>query len=104
MCGIAGLFNTHDIPADRELLEKMASRMNHRGPDGEGYFTEGIFGLVHKRLSIIDLQGGVQPMYNEDRTIAFVHNGEIYNHHELRRELEEGIIDENWLKEAGVTL
>ena len=89
MCGIAGLFNTHDIPADRELLEKMASRMNHRGPDGEGYFTEGIFGLVHKRLSIIDLQGGVQPMYNEDRTIAFVHNGEIYNHHELRRELEE---------------
>ena len=88
MCGIAGLFNTHEIPADRELLEQMASRMNHRGPDGEGYFTEGIFGLAHKRLSIIDLQGGVQPMFNEDRSIAFVHNGEIYNHHELRRELE----------------
>ncbi|MBQ9772431.1 MAG: asparagine synthase (glutamine-hydrolyzing) [Lentisphaeria bacterium] len=88
MCGIAGLFNKHDIPADRELLEKMSSRLNRRGPDGEGYYTEGIFGLVHKRLSIIDLQGGVQPMFNEDRSIIFVHNGEIYNHHELRRELE----------------
>ena len=88
MCGIAGLFNEHDIPANHELLEKMASRLNRRGPDGEGYYTEGCFGLVHKRLSIIDLQGGVQPMFNEDRSIAFVHNGEIYNHHELRRELE----------------
>lgn len=88
MCGIAGLFNTNEVPADPELLQKMASRMNLRGPDGEGYFTDGIFGLVHKRLSIIDLQGGVQPMFTEDRSIVYVHNGEIYNHHELRRELE----------------
>ncbi|MBR2438670.1 MAG: asparagine synthase (glutamine-hydrolyzing) [Lentisphaeria bacterium] len=88
MCGIAGLFNKHEIPADRELLERMNSRMFRRGPDGEGYFTDGIFGLAHKRLSIIDLNGGAQPMFNEDKSIVFVHNGEIYNHHELRRELE----------------
>ena len=88
MCGIAGLFNKHEIPADPELLRRMADKMQSRGPDGEGYFVENIFGLAHKRLSIIDLEGGAQPLYNEDKSIVFVHNGEIYNHHTLRRELE----------------
>lgn len=88
MCGIAGFFNENEVPADPELLQRMASKLSLRGPDGEGYFTDGIFGLAHKRLSIIDLQGGAQPIFTEDRSIVFVHNGEIYNHQELRRELE----------------
>lgn len=88
MCGIAGLFNSKGVPADLELLRKMAEKLKNRGPDGEGFFTDGIFGLAHRRLSIIDLSGGAQPLFNEDRTIIYVHNGEIYNHHELRAELE----------------
>lgn len=87
MCGIAG-FYLKTIPADSSLLEAMAGRLAHRGPDGQGFHTAGAIGLAHTRLAIIDLGGGAQPLYNEDRSLALVANGEIYNYLELRRELE----------------
>lgn len=88
MCGICGIYNLKQEPIDRELLDKMTSIMAHRGPDGSGsYISEGI-GLGHRRLSIIDLEGGAQPIPNEDGSIQIVFNGEIYNFIELREELE----------------
>jgi len=83
MCGIAG-FNFED-PA---LLRNMCHVMKHRGPDDEGYFDDSDMSLGNARLSIIDLEGGHQPIYNEDRSILVVHNGEIYNYQELRDELQ----------------
>lgn len=84
MCGIAGFFGT----GRREDLLKMTARLSHRGPDAEGIFEKpGIF-LGHRRLSIIDLEGGAQPMVSADGRVAIVFNGEIYNHAELRRELQ----------------
>lgn len=89
MCGIAGILNLDGAPfADRTRLERMGESMVHRGPDGHGYFMSGPVGLVHRRLSIIDLEGGAQPMFNEDSSIVVVFNGEIYNHRELRPVLE----------------
>jgi asparagine synthase (glutamine-hydrolysing) len=90
MCGIAGLFLYSETVegSRREILERMIRPLHHRGPDDEGFHLSGPLGLAHARLSIIDLNGGHQPIFNEDRTIAVVCNGEIYNHRELRRELE----------------
>ena len=85
MCGIAGFLGAGDS-AD---LQRMTRRLTHRGPDAEGYFEkagEGVF-LGHRRLSIIDLAGGAQPMVSADGCLAIVFNGEIYNHAELRSEL-----------------
>ncbi len=89
MCGIAGIIN-HDPyeRADRPLLESMTRTLSHRGPDAEGYFLNNHVGLGHRRLKIIDLEGGVQPLFNEDGTVAVVYNGEIYNFEELKRDLE----------------
>lgn len=87
MCGIAGIINPRE-GVDRSVLEKASSWMTHRGPDDEGLFIEGQAGLLHRRLSIIDLAGGAQPMFNEDKKIVVVFNGEIYNFMELRCELE----------------
>ncbi len=89
MCGIAGYVNA-DLarPVDRRLLERMTQTLIHRGPDEEGYYAEGPVALGIRRLRIIDLQGGKQPMCNEDRTVWVVFNGEIYNFRELRRALE----------------
>lgn len=89
MCGIAGIlsFDGHDRPTD-ELLLSMAARIAHRGPDGSGLYRHGQIGLAHRRLSIIDLAGGAQPIHNEDRTLWLVFNGEIFNYLELRTELE----------------
>lgn len=87
MCGIAGTINLLE-KADRTLLEKASHRMSHRGPDDEGFFFEGPVGLAHRRLSIIDLDAGNQPMFNEDQKLVVVFNGEIYNHIQLRKELE----------------
>ena len=87
MCGIAGLI----LPGSavtREMLEPMAARLAHRGPDGSGYFAQGPYGLAHTRLSIIDLEGGQQPILAGDRNMAIVANGEIYNYVELREELK----------------
>jgi asparagine synthase (glutamine-hydrolysing) len=85
MCGIAG-FSLKGPPPEG-LLEAMTSTLAHRGPDGEGYFREGGVGLGHRRLSIIDVEGGAQPLFNEDRTVAVIYNGEIYNFAELRQGL-----------------
>ena len=69
-------------------LGRMAQRMSHRGPDGQGLWSDGHIGLVHRRLSIIDLETGSQPMSNEDGSLWVVFNGEIYNFMELRKDLE----------------
>lgn len=74
---------------DRALVEGMTQALAHRGPDGSGYYVSGGIGLGHRRLSIIDIEGGAQPITNEDDTLQVVFNGEIYNFIELRRELEE---------------
>ncbi len=87
MCGIVGLYLPQDRP-DPALLHRMNQTLIHRGPDGEGYFADGPVGLAMRRLAIIDLVSGDQPIFNEDRTVAVVYNGEIYNYRDLRAELE----------------
>ena len=89
MCGIAGIVHVDpERPVDRALLRRMTAVMAHRGPDADGFHSGRGVGLGHRRLSIIDLAGGDQPIYNEDRTVAVILNGEIYNFRELRVELE----------------
>jgi len=87
MCGIAGLF-LRNSPCDPAVLERMRDILTHRGPDDSGSFICGSLGLGHRRLSIIDLSGGHQPMTTEDGRLTIVYNGEIYNYRELRQELE----------------
>jgi asparagine synthase (glutamine-hydrolysing) len=87
MCGIIGIFDRVGEPVDRRLLERMTLAIQHRGPDGQGYFVKKGVGLGHRRLSIIDVEGGSQPISNEDGTLQIVFNGEIYNYIELREEL-----------------
>ncbi|MBI5584177.1 MAG: asparagine synthase (glutamine-hydrolyzing) [Deltaproteobacteria bacterium] len=88
MCGICGKLNfDSQEPVDPRLLARMGARLQHRGPDGGGEYLRGPVGLGHRRLSIIDLATGDQPMSNEDGTIWVVYNGEIYNFPELRAEL-----------------
>jgi len=87
MCGICGAFSFSGAPVDRALIEAMTCAIRHRGPDGSGSYLSGPVGLGHRRLSIIDLAGGAQPISNEDETIQIVFNGEIYNFIELRAEL-----------------
>jgi asparagine synthase (glutamine-hydrolysing) len=88
MCGIAGFVNGDAQPADRRIVEQMTARLAHRGPDGDGFFCDRNAALGHRRLSIIDLAGGAQPMSNEDGSIWVTYNGELYNEVELRKELE----------------
>lgn len=85
MCGIAGFISP--ARADAAALAPMLARIAHRGPDGQGTFVEGPAALGHCRLAIIDLQGGAQPLYNEDKNFVVVFNGEIYNYRELTAEL-----------------
>ncbi len=85
MCGIAGIIRFDGQPADTQTLLAMAARLGHRGPDGEGHLAQGPVGLAHKRLAIIDLVSGEQPMESGGSVIVF--NGEIYNYIELREEL-----------------
>ncbi|MCL6556219.1 MAG: amidotransferase 1, exosortase A system-associated [Burkholderiales bacterium] len=88
MCGIAGIFDLQGSrPIDRALLERMNERQHHRGPDETGLHLEPGLGLAHKRLAIIDLAGGQQPLFNEDGSVVVVFNGEIYNFNELARAL-----------------
>jgi asparagine synthase (glutamine-hydrolysing) len=87
MCGIAGKYSLDGVPADRGLLGRMAGAMVHRGPDDEGFYINGPFGMTMRRLSIIDLGAGHQPICNEDGSVWVVFNGEIYNYVELREEL-----------------
>src|SRR4051812_35318385 len=89
MCGIAGvLYAERDRPADPAVLKAMGDAIAHRGPDAEGFWAEPGLGLVHRRLSIIDLGGGDQPIGNEDGSVQVVFNGEIYNYQTLRSGLE----------------
>jgi asparagine synthase (glutamine-hydrolysing) len=89
MCGIAGIINSENgAVVDRETIHRMCEQIVHRGPDDEGIYIQGRVGLGMRRLSIIDLSGGHQPIHNEDKTVWIVFNGEIYNFPELRRELE----------------
>lgn len=88
MCGINGVYVADGTAsADRMLVEAMTQSVVHRGPDGAGIYCDNLVVLGHRRLSIIDLDGGDQPIYNEDKTIAIVFNGEIYNYKELRQDL-----------------
>lgn len=88
MCGIAGIVRSDGAPAGVELLRAMTTVLAHRGPDGDGFFCEGPVGLGHRRLAIIDLATGDQPMASDDGSSVIIFNGEIYNFRELRRELE----------------
>lgn len=85
MCGICGIVRKGD---NKDIIKKMNDRIMHRGPDGEGYYIDGDIAFGHRRLSIIDLSTGDQPIYNEDNSVVTVYNGEIYNYVELRSELE----------------
>jgi len=89
MCGICGQFNFADsAPVQRRTIEKMANSIAHRGPDDDGYYIAGPLGLGFRRLSIIDLAGGHQPMSDPEESVWVIFNGEIYNFPELKRELE----------------
>lgn len=89
MCGIAGIMQREaGAPVTEESLRAMAGAIRHRGPDSEGVWTGAGIGLAHRRLSIIDLAGGHQPIGNEDGSVQIVFNGEIYNYRELQKELE----------------
>jgi asparagine synthase (glutamine-hydrolysing) len=88
MCGICGKLELSGVrPIDHSLLKRMTDSLHHRGPDDDGFYISGPVGLGHRRLSIIDLSTGKQPITNEDSTIWIVFNGEIYNYLELRQEL-----------------
>src|SRR5258708_38778511 len=86
MCGIYGQDNSRG--ADPALMERMAKCLDHRGPDGYGTYHSGSLAVGAGRLAIIDLNAGVQPIFNEDRRIAVIFNGEIYNYKTVRKELE----------------
>src|SRR5262249_56206788 len=90
MCGIAGFADAAPAgrPAEFNLVHRMCEVIRHRGPDDEGIHVEPGVGLGMRRLSIIDLAGGRQPIHNETSTVWVVFNGEIYNYRELRGELE----------------
>ena len=88
MCGIAGFLNRDGEAADRDVLAAMTATLARRGPDGDGLYLDGPAALGHRRLSIIDLGGGAQPMANEDGSVWVTYNGELYNEPELRAGLE----------------
>lgn len=88
MCGICGIADSAGRRVDSSVLRRMNAAIAHRGPDGEGFFEHGGAGLAMRRLAIIDVSGGDQPIFNEDKSIAIVFNGECYNYQELRELLD----------------
>src|SRR5437868_13684891 len=88
MCGIAGFLTVKPSSARRETLVRMTDSIRHRGPDDAGFYQDEHASLGHRRLSIIDVAAGHQPMANEDETLWISYNGEIFNHADLRPELE----------------
>ncbi len=88
MCGVCGLLSLDGSPVDAGVVEEMNQTLFHRGPDSGGAFVDGRVGIAARRLAIIDLAGGDQPISNEDGSVNVVQNGEIYNYRELRQELE----------------
>ncbi len=89
MCGFCGFEDKLNKEEKQRVIEKMADRIIHRGPDSSGYFTDDSVAIGFRRLAIIDLAGGDQPIYNEDKTICVFFNGEIYNYQDIRKELIE---------------
>ena len=88
MCGIVGFVDKKNTKEKKEIIKKMADRIKHRGPDDEGFYVDKNIALGHRRLSIIDLtRNGSQPIYNEDKSMAIVFNGEIYNYESIKEEL-----------------
>jgi asparagine synthase (glutamine-hydrolysing) len=87
MCGIAGILRLDGAPVDPGILGRMTAALAHRGPDGCGLYSDGPVGFGHRRLSILDIENGSQPMSNADGSLTIVFNGEIFNHMELRAEL-----------------
>ncbi len=88
MCGLTGYCNfTQGVEPDRELLARMAESLVHRGPDSSGFFVDSHVGFGFRRLQIIDLAGGEQPLYNEDHSVVLICNGEVFNYKELRADL-----------------
>ena len=83
MCGITGIIRK-SARVESVEVEKMTNALSHRGPDGSGFYISGNKGIGHRRLSIIDLEGGKQPLCNEDQMVWITFNGEIYNFQELR--------------------
>jgi asparagine synthase (glutamine-hydrolysing) len=88
MCGIVGIVRNDEKPVDEQLLARMNDAIRHRGPDEDGFYLNGSAGLAMRRLAIIDLKSGQQPIHNADRSSWIVFNGEIYNYLELREKLE----------------
>src|SRR6266705_3834362 len=89
MCGIVGILKLDPRETvDEARLKRMRDVLRHRGPDGEGLWVDGPVGLGHRRLAIVDVAAGHQPMANEDDSVWITYNGEIYNHAELRPALE----------------
>ncbi len=89
MCGICGIiYKDPERPIDKQVLMNMSLKIAHRGPDDEGYFIQKNIGLAIRRLSIIDIAGGHQPIFNEDGSVVTVYNGEIYNYLEIKKKLE----------------
>ena len=88
MCGIVGIVRNDGKPVDEELLSRMNNAIRHRGPDEDGFYINGSTGMAMRRLAIIDLKSGQQPIHNQDRSSWIVFNGEIYNYLELREKLE----------------
>ena len=87
MCGFVGYVSKRPKKDKDLVIRQMSEMIKHRGPDGEGYYVDGDIALGFRRLSIIDLKGGDQPLYNEDKSLVINFNGEIYNYLELREEL-----------------
>ena len=87
MCGFVGFIGKQKSKEKDKIIKSMADKIIHRGPDSDGYYTDDTIALGFRRLSIIDLKGGSQPIYNEDRSKVIVFNGEIYNYQEIKEEL-----------------
>ena len=93
MCGFTGFIS--EEKKKKAIIKKMANRIAHRGPDGEGFYIDDLVALGHRRLSIIDIANGSQPMYNEDKNLVVVFNGEIYNYQDLKKELSNHVFQTN---------
>ena len=85
MCGIVGFVGNEKNK--KQILKDMADRIAHRGPDAQGFYIDGSFALAQRRLSIIDIEGGKQPMISNNENVVIVYNGEAYNYKELKKEL-----------------
>ena len=87
MCGFCGFVDNRKTKEKKQIIKKMADRIIHRGPDSDGYYCDNTVGLGFRRLAIIDLKGGDQPLYNETKTKLVFFNGEIYNYQSIREDL-----------------